>query len=51
MMVMIPETMPEPPAPAIALETISIFELTETAQSRLPSSKMAKKAKNDHYLH
>jgi hypothetical protein len=48
MIVMIPETIPDPPTPAIALETMSIFELVATAQRRLPSSNIAKKPRNVH---
>jgi hypothetical protein len=48
MMVMMPDTMPDPPAPAMARATINIFELTDTAQRRLPISNTAKKVKNVH---
>ena len=48
MMVRAPFKIPEVPIPATALPTINIFDDVETAQSKEPSSKTAKKPINVH---
>jgi hypothetical protein len=48
MIVKAPLIIPDAPSPAIARETISIFEDVETPQSRDPNSKSARKLMKDH---
>lgn len=44
-----PDTIPAPPAPAIARPQMNMFELTAVAHNREPSSNKAKNPKNVHY--